>query len=153
MDVDKYELTTTISRTIKITNFGRVVEGLQYKGFIVRDGWAGEYEREKDQQQFSFSIAVSEGQPKFRVQNLTTSERFESNSSSGPWYQALKESVSGPKMFGLDTKFYTVLVECQVCERVPGSPRELNDFFHELSDGNYVCGDHYECPGMRPTGM
>ena len=44
MEIDTYELAKTIARPINITNFGRIVEGLDYKGYIIRNGWAGEYE-------------------------------------------------------------------------------------------------------------
>jgi len=75
METDNtYKLATTIARPVSITNFGSIVEGLEYKEYIIRDGWAGEYEREKDHQRFSFRISVSEGQPKFIVQNLSTSK-------------------------------------------------------------------------------
>jgi len=145
METDTYELATTIARPINITNFGRVVEGLEYRGYIIRNGWAGFYEREKDHQRFFFCISVSEGKPKFTVQNLTTSKKFESESPTGPWNSALDEKVSGPKLFGLDTEFYASLVECHVCQRKPTSPRELRDFFHRLPDNeDYVCAGHDE---------
>jgi hypothetical protein len=135
METDTYKLATTISRSINITNFGHIVEGLKYKGYIIRNGWAGEYEREKDQR-FSFGIFVSEGKPKFTVQNLTTFEEFESESPTGPWHLALGENVSGPKLFGLDTEFYAVLIKCRRCQRESASPRELHDSFRRLLDGN-----------------
>ena len=69
----------------------------------------------------SFCISVSEGQPTFVVQNLTTSERFEGKNPSRPWFQALDEQVSGPKLFGLDTTHLSSATSASVSLHRQGS--------------------------------
>jgi len=156
METNTYELATTIARPINITNLGNILEGLNYKRYPIRDGWAGVYKRQKDHRQFSFCISMSEGKPIFTVQNLATLETFRNTNSTAPWISALGEQVSGPKLFGLDTEFYASLVKCHVCEREPTSPRELKEFFHKLSDEDHICTlctDHDESSESQPAGM